>query len=170
MKMKKIEEFINDLDSKYYKFSYNKLSETQKEEILKLVIKLENAGAKNPFSWAFSEVKEGIPQFSRFIFLKHIFDIIDDLENNILLANEVDEFYKIDIYSVSEKIEKHIGKEEFEKFLKSYTKGVMWQVLNLIDEGNYNEEDYPMWSLKECNSGKNIGGLHEDFYEFEEEI
>ncbi len=169
--MKKIEEFINSSDdSKYYNFIYDKLSETQKEELLKLVLKLDNAGAKKPLSWAFSEIEEGIPQLSRFIFLKHIFAIIDDLDGNISLADDIDEFYETDIYAVSEKIEKYLGKNEFHNFLKSYTKGVMWQVLNLIDEGNYNEDGYPMWLLKEDNSEKNIGGLHESFDEFEEEL
>lgn len=39
-------------------------TDLQKEEYESLVMRLHEAGAKNPSSWASSEVAEGIPQFA----------------------------------------------------------------------------------------------------------
>lgn len=53
----------------------------KKEEFEDLVNRLRNAGAKNPFSWANSEIQEGIPQFARFLVLKSLFDIAGSPED-----------------------------------------------------------------------------------------
>ncbi len=171
-----IEKHLNNSNSReYYKREVEKLDIEQKEKLEKLLQKMENAGAKNPLSWAMSEITEGIPQFGRFLMLKGLNDITCDVEGNICLADDVDEYYENDIYKMSDKIKKIIGETAFNEFLKSYTKGVMWQVANLIDDGNYNQNNEPGWALSEVNNdgkttGKFIGGLHESLNDFEEEV
>lgn len=173
--MKLIEKYLNQSESKdYYKKQIEKLSLDKKNELEILLSRLENAGAKDPLSWAYSEITENIPQFGRFLFLKGLLNIGNDVEENLGFADDVDENYEDDIFEVSSKLKELIGEDKFNNFLKSYTKGVMWQVANLIDDGNYNENGEPNWSLKEINdkdkTERAINGLHENLNEFEEEL
>ncbi|OJJ14635.1 hypothetical protein BKI52_42155 [marine bacterium AO1-C] len=174
--MSLIEKYIASSDNeKYYRERLDQLDQTQKAKLEDLLDRLEKAGAKKPLDWALSNVEESIPQFARFLMLKGLFEIIEDIEGNMGFAEDVDESYEDDIEEVSNQLKTAIGEDGLNKFLKSYTKGVMWQVINLIDEGNYNTNGDPGWVLKEVNSegkitGKNVGGLHESFVDFEEEI
>lgn len=169
--MKTIQDYIDQSEDKaYYTREYENLSTEQKEKFEGLVLALDSENASRPLGWALSETTENIAQFSRFLFLKGMFDIANDVEGNIDLALDVDEDYEEDIFEVAEKLEEVIGKKELNDFLKSYSKGMMWQIFNFIDEGNYNSEDKPMWTLKEDKTNRNIGGLHENFDGFEEEL
>jgi len=174
--MSLIEKYIaSSGDEKYYRKRVDQLDQNQQAKLEDLLRKLEKAGAKKPLDWALSDVEESIPQFARFLMLKRLFEIIEDIEGNIGFADDVDENYESDIEEVCDQLKTAIGEEVLNKFLKSYTKGVMWQVINLIDEGNYNTNGDPGWVLKEVSSegkvtGKNVGGLHESFSDFEEEI
>ncbi len=174
--MSLIENYINNSEnSEYYKKEIDQLNEEQRRELESLLQKMDNSGAKRPLGWALSEITENIPQFGRFLFLKGLFDILTDVEENMGLADDIDEIYEDDIFEVSEKLKNAIGEKELDNFLKSYAKGIMWQVTNLIDEGNYNSTGEPMWSLKESYKTNNtserfINGLHENFNEFEDEL
>jgi len=162
--------------SEYNKQSIDKLNKEQKNHLEKLLEKMENSGATRPLDWALSEITENIPQFGRFLMLKGLYDIINDVEENMGLADDIDESYENDIFEVAEQLKETIGEEGLNNFLKSYAKGIMWQVTNLIDEGNYNSNGEPNWALKELaneNDNKSerfINGLHESFNEFEEEL
>jgi hypothetical protein len=46
------------------------------EKIAKLAIYFEALGARNPEQWATSEIKEGIPQYARFVFLKTAWEAV----------------------------------------------------------------------------------------------
>lgn len=173
--MKLIEKYLNEFDStEFYKKEIEKLTIDDKRSLEELLLRLEKAGAKKPLSWAFSEITENIPQFGRFLFLKGLTNIVHNVKENMSFADDTDENYEENIFKVSEKLEKLIGKAELNNFLKSFTKGVMWQVVNLIDEGNYNTNGEPNWSLKELDKNnkteRNINGLHEDLIGFEDEL
>ncbi|MDR0524705.1 MAG: hypothetical protein LBG90_02395 [Spirochaetaceae bacterium] len=150
----------------------SELTETQKSELENLVIRLEKAGAKNPLQWAFSEIKENIPQFGRFLVLKRLFEITKSPKENVSMASDFDD----EIEDKFSEISKIIGEEKFLDFLLSFSKGIMYNVTELFDEGNRNmEEDKVNWILlKTDENGKHseqiIQGLHEDFLEFENEI
>ncbi len=172
-----INKYIAESESnQYYKSKIDKLTEEQRNKLEILLQKLEDSGAKKPLSWALSETTENIPQFARFLFLKGLADIVSDVEENMGLADDVDENYEGNIFDVSNKLKGTIGELELNNFLISYAKGIMWQVANLIDNGNYNEKGEPMWSLKEIgksedgNSERFISGLHENLNNFEEEL
>lgn len=173
--MKEIEEYLkNSESSEYYKQEIDKLNKEEKIRLENLLQKMDNVGAKKPIAWALSEITENIPQFGRFIFLKGLFDIITDIEENILLADDIGESYEGDTFDTSKKLKEVIGEAELNNFLISYGKGMMWQIVNQIDEGNYNTKGEPMWSLKEFKDGntteRSIGGLHESFSDFEDEL
>ncbi len=161
-------------NKEYYRNRIKELDKNQKDKLENLLQKMNNSGAKRALGWALSEVTENIPQFGRFLFLKGLYNIINDVQDNMAFADDIDEDYEDDIFEVSEKLKKSIGEAALNNFLKSYTKGVMWQITNLIDEGNYNRNGEPGWCLKESKkdntTNRFINGLHESFNEFEDEL
>lgn len=163
-------------DIKYYTHRVEQLNEEQQNKLENLIGKLANAGAKNPLSWAMSEVTEGIPQFGRFLILKNLFGLINHPKDSLEMAEDVAEDYEGDILETAAKLSNFLGEKQFNDFLKAYTKGVMWEVATLLDEGNHNfKEDGVDWVLNKVdqnghNTGQAIQGLHEDFQEFENEI
>jgi hypothetical protein len=162
----------NSADKEYYKQVIAKLTDKQKEEFESLVIRLENAGAKNPLQWTSSEVTEGIPQFGRFLILKTLFDISKSTEDNISMAGDFDEGFE-DKYS---EIIEIVGQEKLLAFLTSYSKGIIYNVVEILDEGNREaDRDKISWTLMKTDenfepTGQIIQGLHEDFLEFEGEM
>ncbi len=170
--MNLIEKYIeNSENTEYYKTAVEKLNAEQQNDLENLLEKMDHSGAKNPLGWALSEITENIPQFGRFLFLKELYGIINDVEENLAFADDVDENYEDDIFEVAKKLKKVIGDKGLNNFLKSYTKGVMWQVTNQID-GTYGFGEVG-WTLKEFKNGvtkRSINGLHESFNEFEDEL
>jgi hypothetical protein len=159
-------------DKEYYEKVISKLTDKQKEEFESLVIRLEHAGAKNPLGWASSEVTEGIPQFGRFLLLKNLFEIGKSTEDNISIAGDFDD----ELDAKYTEIKNIVGEEKLLPFLSSYTKGVLYNVVELLDEGNrQSDQDKISWTLMKTDenfkpTGQIIQGLHEDFIEFEQEI
>jgi len=156
----------------YYLQEISELTEEQKTELEDLLIRLDKAGAKEPLSWALSEVTENIPQFGRFLVLKNLFEIAKSPTKNISMALDFD----CEIKNKFSEISKTVGEEKLLDFLSSFSKGMMYHVVELFDEGNRNaKEDKVNWVLlKTDENGKHseqiIQGLHEDFLEFENEI
>lgn len=69
-----------------------------------------------------------------------------------------------------------VGEEKLLSFLTSYSKGIIYNVVGLLDEGNQEaDRDKISWTLMKTDenfqsTGQMIQGLHEDFLEFEDEI
>ncbi|UKB82297.1 hypothetical protein LF887_14925 [Chryseobacterium sp. MEBOG06] len=69
-----------------------------------------------------------------------------------------------------------VGEEELLSFLTSYPKGIIYNVVGLLDEGTQEaERDKVSWILMKIDenfesTGQMIQGLHEDFLEFEDEV
>ena len=162
----------NSKQKEFYERKISKLTSEQKDEFESLVIRLENAGAKNPLSWASSEVTEKIPQFGRFLVLKTLFDIAKSIEDNISIAEDFDE----DINDKFDEIKENVGQEKLFDFLTSYSKGIIYNLIELLDEGNREfDRDKISWTLMKTDenfepTGQIIQGLHEDFLEFENEV
>jgi len=156
----------------YYEKQISNLTDYQKNELENLVIRLENAGAKNPLSWAYSEVIEKIPQFGRFLVLKSLFDIVKSTEDNISLAGDFDE----DFEEKFKELKERIGQDKLFDFLTSYSKGMIYNIIELLDEGNREvSRDKISWTLMKTDdtfepTGQIIQGLHESFLEFENEL
>ena len=162
----------NSNQKKFYERKISELTSEQKNELESLVIRLEKAGAKNPLSWALSEVTEKIPQFGRFLVLKTLFDIAKSTEDNISIAEDFDE----DFNDKFDEIKENVGQEKLFDFLTSYSKGIIYNLIELLDEGNREfDRDKISWTLMKTDenfepTGQIIQGLHEDFLEFENEI
>ncbi|WP_337085141.1 hypothetical protein [Elizabethkingia anophelis] len=171
--MKHTQKHLENSDHKeFYEQKISTLTDLQKEEFENLVIKLEKAGARNPLSWASSEVTEKIPQFGRFLVLKSFLDIAKSTEDNLTMAEDFDEEMEDKLEEIKEKV----GEEKLFDFLKSYSKGMIYNIIELLDEGNREaERDKISWTLMKTDenfepTGQIIQGLHEDFLEFEDEI
>lgn len=131
---------------------------------------LKAAGAKNPSSWANSELQEDIPQFARFLILKGLTNIYQDIQGNI---TEIDNGSE-DVLNTEHLLSSLIHEERLQTLLYSYGKSIIGRVIDLLDEGYLNEvNDQVGWALIELNqqgstTDRLLQGLHEDFLEFEE--
>ena len=173
--MKDINEHINKLsehDQRYYRHRLNELSEAQKNELAELVEKLDNAGATKPLSWAWSEISEGIPQFARFRVLQELYRSAYDVAGSISSAED----FGIDAGTTYQAISGSMGKEKTDQFLIAFAKGMLYNLIGFLDEGNFEaERDGFSWRLMKTKEHgdemiRGIDGLHEDFMEFDKEI
>jgi hypothetical protein len=173
--MKNLEKYLDTYDAsdkEFFMRGISELTEKQKSEMEDLLIRLDRAGAKNPLSWAFSEITENLPQFGRFLVLKKLFEIAKSPSQNIAMAFDFDD----EIDDKFSEISKMVGEDKLLDFLSSFSKGIMYNVVELFDEGNRNvKEDKADWVLlKTDENGKHseqiINGLHEDFLNFENEM
>ncbi|OOF84595.1 hypothetical protein BKG93_07020 [Rodentibacter ratti] len=163
--------------SDYQEFYLNKiysLTEKQRNDLLVLINKMRKAGAKKPFFWAFSEITENIPQFARFSFLRELEDINRSVREYIRYTQEYDE-ERDEFNILHKKLEQCFSSEELERYLQIYTKVIVGQFIYLLDEGNPRATlGEPNWTLSEIDDNfehhRFINGLHESFYEINEEI
>jgi len=72
-------EGLNESAKQFYLREISELDKEKQQEIINLVDKMEQAGFKNNFSNAFSEVTENIPQFARMTVFKELHKISKDI-------------------------------------------------------------------------------------------
>lgn len=168
------EKYLNAFDDSLKPFFEKKIKSLSDEQIIalnELINRMENAGCKNPFSWAFSEITENIPQFARFLVLKNLFEIANDIDRAIEFA----EAYADNYSDLEGKILQVVDKSLLKQYLAAYNRGMIGRFVDLIDEGNKDADKYNVdWALLKTDSdGKHteqiIQGLHEDLIGFENE-
>ncbi|WP_153393895.1 hypothetical protein [Chryseobacterium vaccae] len=172
--MEEIEKQLNQLsvsNKKYYEFEFSKLNETEKQRLEELVQRMVKSGAKKPLDWAWSEFREGIPQWARFMILKEMYLSAYDVAGNIDAAEE----FNPEMNQNYDEMSSAIGTEKLNQFLTSYAKGMLYNMLGIFDDGNFDYESNDSWILMTQNRetdelGEPVSGLHEDFLEFEEQI
>lgn len=162
---------MSDHNRRHYEYELSKISEAEKQRLEALVARMAENGAKKPFEWAWSEFREGIPQWARFMILKGMYQSVYDIEGSVDAGNEFDQ----QTSNIHQKIADKIGTEKLNQFLIGYAKGMLYNMLGIFDEGNFDHESKDSWMLVEYDIendrlGKPISGLHEDFLEFEQEI
>lgn len=162
---------LGESEQKRYHYEISQLDEAEKLRLETLVARMERAGAAKPLSWAWSEFKEGIPQWARFMILKGFFRMAFDLEGNLEAGCDFDP----DIHETYQQIVEAAGEEKLKHFLLSYGKGMLYNTTSLFDEGNMDYENNDSWLLMTYDRntgavGKAISGLHEDYMEFETEL
>ena len=141
------------------------------DQIAELTKRLKRAGAKDAKQWASSEVREGIPQFARFLLLKQLTLAAHDVSENLALAEDVAPKFS-EAHAAACKA---LGAEQVDALLRDYGKGLVQQFIDLIDFGNEDsEEDEISWALVQtdgdgqvCEPLRIIEGLHEDLLDFE---
>jgi hypothetical protein len=161
---------MSDQDQKHYRYELSKLSESQRQAFEGFLVRMVNAGASKPFDWAWSEFREGIPQWARFNIIGGMYRAAHDVHGNAIAAEEFDG-HAADIYRA---LVTALGEEKVNRFLKAYGKGMFYNVIDLF-EGHPDYDHDASWQLVTYNRqteamGRSISGLHEDFLEFESEI
>ena len=172
--MKEINKCIEQLsenEQKRYRYELSKMDEAQIQRLETLVARMVKYGAKRPLSWAWSEFKEGIPQWARFMILKSMYVSIYHVKGNVDSGSE----FNPRMNEVYQEIVAVTGEERLKQFLIAYGKGMLYTMLDVFDEGNTNYESNDSWVLVQYDrekeaTGKPISGLHEDFLDFEQEI
>jgi len=169
-------ETCDDFGKKYYSKEIEKFTDEKKIQLLDLIKKMEQSGCTSPMSYAFSEVDEGIPQFARYLVLRQLFEIADDIQgvyDNAVDYCDCSEGSTDDFEEMHKQIIQIVGKEKLEKYLKIYNKGLVSNFISLLDEGTTCNIDTGFdWALVmtdsegEIKGDKTICGLHEDFYDF----
>ena len=142
------------------------------DQIAELTKRLKRAGAVDAKQWASSEVREGIPQFARFLLLKHLTLATHDVSENLALAEDMAPAFAEAHAAASQTL----GAKALEALLRDYGKGLVQQFIGLIDDGNEDsEEDEISWVLVQtdgdgqvCEPLRIIEGLQEDLLDFEE--
>ncbi|KPE52842.1 hypothetical protein [Chryseobacterium indologenes] len=162
---------LSGSNRKYYEFEFSKLNEEEKRRLEELVQRMVQSGARKPLDWAWSEFREGIPQWARFMILKEMYLSAHDVAGNIDAAEE----FNPEMSRNYDEMGSVIGTEKLHQFLTGYAKGMLYNMLGIFDEGNFDYESNDSWILMTQNRktdepGKPISGLHEDFLEFEEQI
>ncbi|WP_449304077.1 peroxidase [Prevotella aurantiaca] len=162
-------EVLNESSKDFYLREISELKKENQQEIINLVERMEQAGFKNNFASAFSEVTENIPQFARMTVFKELHKISRNVEVNCDYACDLDESGDWD--NLIEKFKKCFSKEDAEKFLRIYTKGVIARIYDFFEEGNPRAaEDDLNWVLLETkedgsHSERVIQGFWEDDFE-----
>ncbi len=159
----------------YYDREIEKLSDEDRAKLLDLIKKMEEQGCTQPLSYAFSEVKEGIPQFARYLVLKQLFEIADDVDGayyNAIDYCDCTEQITDDFEEMHKEMKEKVGEENLKKYLKAYNKGMISHFISLLDEGLCSSNidfDWALVMTDKCGNvmgNKTIGGLHESFYDF----
>ncbi len=162
---------LSEHEQKHYRFELSKLDDTQQARLEALVVRMVQSGATRPLSWAWSEFREGIPQWARFMILKGMYESANDVEGN---ADGADEFKPGSSVTYRD-LRAIVGEEKLNQFLSSYGKGMLYNMLSIFDEGNFDYESNDSWMLVQYERqkgtlGRPISALHEDFLEFEQEM
>jgi hypothetical protein len=139
-----------------------------------LTERFRSLGARDPESWARSEISEGIPQLARFL-------VLNTLKKHALdywrLTGALDETAKEDksVDAVLKQLRQSGFRDaDIAAFAQKVAAITAWQVVHMLDEGCDVDADdkLPGWALEELDAdgaptGRRIGGLHESFYEFD---
>ncbi|MDO5097122.1 MAG: hypothetical protein Q4D85_00075 [Corynebacterium sp.] len=179
-----MDELLNQLpesDRTWVKRQLESFDETDRAKFNELVQRFEQQEARNPIQEALSCISEPrIPQHARFLVLKELYRMIYDVTDNQSLANDMLSCSEYDgderaeaFEAETEAIAAEIGEERLTEYLRNYGLGMMYNVAaHLLDDPhNIIGDDSFGWSLMEHDSdgeltGRNIGGLHEDFVDF----
>jgi len=172
--MKILQEYLeklSDNEQKRYRYELSKLTEAQVAQLETLVQRMGRSGAAQPLSWAWSEFREGIPQWARFMILKAMYGGARDIEGNVNAAAE----FLPETTGIYEMLSAVVGPERLAQFLEGYSKGMLYNLLGTFDEGNPDYDEQDSWLLvthdRETGElGKPISGLYGDFLEFDQEI
>ncbi|WP_313139726.1 hypothetical protein [Stenotrophomonas sp.] len=133
-----------------------------------LISALRSAGCSDPASWADSELREDIPQFARFLVLRDVHRLADDVDS--ALAETL--FDRDDLAATLQALRSAVPAAALEALLRAYGQALGNSFVMAVDEGpSMREDGMPGWVLMETDaddtpSGRLIQGLHEDYLDF----
>jgi hypothetical protein len=131
-----------------------------------LTRRMTELGAPDPSAWARSEIDEGIPQQTRYLFLRSIWpEIIDRYasEDNVR-----------EIPAAARLLEDGASLADLATALRAVAYAAAFEVINRVDDGydHYAPSGSPGWNLIEVDAdyrptGRDIRALHEDLLDLD---
>lgn len=127
------------------------------------------AGCVKPKPWVSSELSEDIPQFARFLMLKSVHEIADDVD--VVLSNATWE--RPDLTLTMDRLRHTVPAEDLHVFLRAYAKAMGNLFVTLLDHGpDFSGPGVPGWLLMETDEAgettdRAVEGLCEDYLDFE---
>lgn len=164
------------------------LDPVQREKADRMIALLAQFHADDPVSWVSSEMREGIPQVARFMFLHGVRQyVLEDKsfvqgegntgnqyypfafsdentpEHNSTSTERIDSglaaFYRL--------VEAGVDRQELVRVARAAIAMTVFAFIDYLDNLQEFEwehlEDAPNWSLRETGTGRGMGGLHESF-------
>lgn len=144
------------------------MSEQQLSELFK------DLGAPNPESWAQSQIKEGIPQLARFLFLKGCWDMVVPDNDSTWIERRVantppdsNQPFAGGAHALRRLIASGASKEDINELVRCFQAELLVGICQQIDDADNvdDNEDLARWALMllddDDNPTKIIGGLLE---------
>jgi hypothetical protein len=131
--------------------------------LAKLTARMEQRGADDPAGWARSEITENIAQQARYLFLRRLWpEAIDGWRDRAVLSRQS---------ATRCVLEQGAHPADLSRAMRLAAYEAVFTVLSILDEGYDPDapEDAPGWRLMETGplsdelTGRDVGGLHEDF-------
>ncbi|WP_416056350.1 hypothetical protein [Stenotrophomonas maltophilia] len=126
------------------------------------------AGCSDPRDWVNSELGENLPQFARFLMLRDVHALADDVDGTLSEAL----FDRPDLEQTLATLRGAVHSQALHALLHAYGKALGNSVVMAVDEGPAMREDgMPGWLLMETDAndeptGRLVQGLHEDYLDF----
>lgn len=131
---------------------------------------MQAAGCTDARSWVNSELGENLPQFARFLMLRDVHLLTDDVDG--ALSDAI--FDRPELEEALATLRNAVDPQVLHALLHAYGKALGNGFVMALDEGPaMREEGMPGWQLMETDAGdeptgRRVQGLHEDYLEFEE--
>jgi hypothetical protein len=149
------------------------------DDIASLSALFEKLGAKDSKSWASSQIKEGIPQLQRFLFLRQAWSTILDEDNIKWIEGEIQNTEKNPSgpyagvgSALKHAIAKGVSPQDLTDIARGIQAQMLFQICYLLDDPSFSEPELQdfSWGLFEVDEEDNpiqprIGGLHESVLE-----
>lgn len=155
-------------------YTHMKLPLTEKE-LAELFRKL---GARDPEGWASSQVREGIPQLHRFLWLREAWKLIVSDDNYDWMTTEIElaEARPNDPYAgvglaLKKCLDRGVDKEALNEIVRGKQAEFLFGLCYMLEDPNFSEEEVKdlCWGLFETDAegrpAARIGALHESVLE-----
>jgi len=134
-----------------------------------LIAAMKAAGCGDSRSWVNSELGEDLPQFARFLVLRDVHALADDVEGALSEAL----FDRPELEQTLAALRGAVDPQAPHALLRAYGKALGNSFVMAVDEGPAMREDgMPGWVLMETGvddepTGRVVQGLHKDYMDFE---
>ena len=128
------------------------------------------AGCTDPRSWVNSELGENLPQFARFLMLRDVHTLADDVDSALSEAL----FDRPELEQTLATLRGAMDPQALHALLRAYGNALGNSFVMAVDEGPAMREDgMPGWLLMETDAndeptGRLVQGLHEDYLDFDD--
>ena len=158
-------------------------AEPDPRELRELTEKFRRAGAPNPEGWARSQLREGINQLHRFLYLRQAWDCIIREENDPWIDREIEQArnnpsgpYAGIGLALERLLEGGATRDDLTDVVRGMQASLLFSLCYRLDDPSFEEEEFSNigWALVEADNeggsvGQPISGLYESVLETDPE-